>query len=75
MTTPTLSTEPNVTLHARAETLVCCPGCGKSGFCRRIGGGATASRFRCGAYRYDPRSGNVCRFVFLVDDRQLRRFA
>ena len=63
-----------VALRARAEVSMTCPGCGKTGSLRRIGGGSGASRFICEGYRYDPNSGNECRFRFLVDDRFLRRF-
>jgi len=71
-----IDTQPDaIRLHARAETLVTCPGCGKTGDCRRIGGGAEASRFRCHAYRFSPYTQNECRFVFVIDDRQLQRFA
>lgn len=71
-----LATAPNdltVALRARAEALLTCPLCGKSGALTRIGGGSGASRFRCTAYRYDPNRANVCRFVFRIDDRELVR--
>ena len=70
-----MGVENIIVLHSRSEVMVTCPGCGKSGDCRFIGGGKGASRFRCHAYRYNPVTHNECRFVFIVPDSQLRRFS
>jgi transposase-like protein len=75
MTTETIPQTPAIRNRSRAEALMHCPSCGHSGSLRRVGGGTNASTFECQGYTYNPRSGNVCRFRFTVNDVRLERFA